>query len=109
MSTTLPAPLAAYLAAKQNRDGDALIATLTDDAVITDEGNEYHGKQEIRAWHEKASVAVNATYRIGEAATVGRRTIVEIDVAGDFPGSPVTLYFHVTFRDDKIAALTVVP
>lgn len=109
MPTTLPSALADYLAAKQNRDGDALIATLADDAVITDEGREYHGKDEIRAWHEKASVAVNATYEIGEAATVGKRTIVEVGVAGDFPGSPVTLYFHVAFRDEKIAALTVVP
>jgi hypothetical protein len=66
MQSTLPAPLAAYLKAKQHHDGDALLATLTDDVVITDEGRE-------------------------------------------FPGSPVTLYFHAALRDGRIAALTVLP
>ena len=40
---------------------------------------------------------------------MGGRTVVEMRVAGDFPGSPVTVWFHVGFRDGLISSLTVVP
>ena len=74
MSTTitLPAPVAAYLEAKQRYDSDAMVAALTEDA-----------------------------------AAVGERTVVAVRVAGNFPGSPVTLYFYFTLRDDLVAALTI--
>ncbi|MFC1430277.1 nuclear transport factor 2 family protein [Streptacidiphilus sp. N1-3] len=105
--TTLPAPVAAYLEAKQAHDSDALLAALTEDAVITDEGNEYRGSDAIRAWNEKASKAVGATYAVEDVAAVADRTVVAVEVAGNFPGSPVTLYFHFALRDDRIAALTI--
>ncbi len=107
MSTVLPAVVVEYLAAKQNHDSDALLATLTDDAVITDEGREYRGAAAIRAWQEEASAAVAATYAVEDSAAVGDRTVVAVRVAGNFPGSPVPLYFHVALRDDKISAVTV--
>ena len=106
-STTLPAPIAAYLKAKQHYDSDALVAALTEDAVITDEGQEYQGAEAIRAWNEKASKALGVTYAVEDAAAVGERTVVAVRVAGNFPGSPVTLYFYFTLRDDLVAALTV--
>jgi ketosteroid isomerase-like protein len=108
MSSPLPTAVAQYLAAKQNHDSDALLATLTDDAVITDEGRQYRGAAAIRAWHEEASAAVAATYAVTDAAAVGDRTVVAVRVAGDFPGSPVPLYFHIALREDKISAVTVV-
>jgi ketosteroid isomerase-like protein len=109
MSTTtaLPAPVAAYLRAKQEYDTDGLLAVLTEDAVVTDEGREYRGAEAIRAWNEKASKAVAATYTVEDVAAVGERTVVAVRVAGNFPGSPVTLYFHIALRDGRVAALTV--
>ena len=108
MSTTLPTPIAAYLEAKKDYDTDALLATLSDDAVITDEGTEYRGEAAIRAWNDRASKAVKATYDVADAATVAGRTIVAVRVAGEFPGSPVTLFFHIVLQEDRSAALTVV-
>ena len=60
----LPVALDEYLKAKRDRDGDALMATLVDDAVVRDEGHEYRGKDEIRAWHDEVSVALQATYQV---------------------------------------------
>lgn len=104
---TLPTPIANYLAAKRNHDSEALVAALTDDAVINDEGQEYRGADTIKAWNDKASTAVSATYELRDAAEIADRTVAAIKVAGDFPGSPVTLYFHFALRDDKVAALTI--
>ena len=108
MSTSLPTAVAQYLAAKQNHDGDALLATLTDDAVINDEGKEYRGAAAIRAWQQEASTAVAATYEVTDAAVVGDRTVVAVLIAGNFPGSPIRLYFHIALRGDRISAVTVV-
>ncbi|HEY4022660.1 MAG TPA: nuclear transport factor 2 family protein [Pseudonocardiaceae bacterium] len=106
-ATTLPGPIAAYLTAKQNHDVDALLATLSEDAVITDEGTHYRGADAIREWNQKASTEVAATYAIREAVRLLDRTVVAVEVAGNFPGSPVTLFFHFTLRADKVAALTI--
>jgi ketosteroid isomerase-like protein len=108
MSVTLPEPIAAYLEAKKDYDTDALLTTLTDDAVITDEGVEYRGPEAIRAWNERASKAVQATYRVQDVAEKGDEIVVTVEVAGNFPTSPVTLHFHTTLRSDKIASMTMV-
>jgi hypothetical protein len=107
MSLTLPTAIAAYLQAKADYDTDALLATLTGDAVITDEGNKYRGEAAIRAWNEKASKEVEAIYEVEDAAAIAGRTVAAVRVAGKFPSSPVTLFFHIALRGDKIAALTV--
>lgn len=107
--TTLPAAVSQYLQAKKNHDSDALLATLTADAVITDEGHQYSGAHTIRAWNDKASTSVQATYQVLDAGTIGERVVVAVSVSGQFPGSPVTLYFLFTVRADRIAALTIIP
>jgi ketosteroid isomerase-like protein len=107
MSLTLPTAIAGYLQAKADYDSEALLATLTEDAVITDEGNEYRGQAAIRAWNEKASKQVEATYQVEDAAAIAGRTVVAVRVAGKFPDSPVTLFFHIALRGEKIAALTI--
>ncbi len=110
MSTiTLAAPVAAYIAAKQAGDHDATVAAFAPDAVVTDEGVEHRGTAAIRQWLEDVTSSFRPTYEVVDTADVGDRTVVAVEVAGDFPGSPVTLYFHITLRDGAIAALTIVP
>jgi hypothetical protein len=108
-TAVLPAAVEAYLQAKMDYDGDALLATLTGDAVITDEGRAHTGADDIRAWNDKASKEVAATYEVLDTAVVGERTVVALRVSGNFPGSPVPLYYFIALRDGKISALTVLP
>jgi hypothetical protein len=105
----LPAAIRAYLQAKMDYDGDALLATLTGDAVITDEGQAHTGAGDIRAWNDKASKEVAAAYEVLDTAVIGERTVVALRVSGNFPGSPVPLYYFIALRDGKISALTVLP
>jgi hypothetical protein len=108
-TATLPAAVKAYLQAKMDYDSDALLATLTGDAVITDEGRAHTGAGDIRSWNNRASKEVAATYEVLDTAVIGERTVVAIRVSGNFPGSPVPLYYFIALRDGKISALTVLP
>ncbi|GAA4592903.1 nuclear transport factor 2 family protein [Planotetraspora phitsanulokensis] len=106
-SPSLPEPVAAYLRAKRAHDGDALVATLTEDAVIVDDGKRYQGAAVVRAWNDEASKKVRATYDVRDVAENDGRTLVSVEVGGDFPGSPVVLRFDFTVDGDKISALTI--
>ena len=91
-----------YFARAAAPDLDAYLAQFTDDAVAEDEGRRHEGIAAIRAW--RAGVPpVSYTVKSVE----GMRAVVEI--AGDFPGSPVPLTFGFAFRGEKIRRLTIRP
>ena len=43
------------------------------------------------------------------AFAIGAATLVDIRVAGNFPGSPVELHHHFTVSNERITALTICP
>jgi len=81
-------------------------ALFADDATVEDEGREHHGLDAIRAWRaEVPSSRTPSTPRTGR-----RRLRRHVDIAGDFPGSPVRLTFHFEFDPaDRITTLTIRP
>ena len=44
-----------YFEADARRDIEAIVALFTDEAVVVDEGQTYHGTAEIRGWQEGAA------------------------------------------------------
>ncbi len=96
MKTQLPQPIATYMQATNAHDTDALLACFTADAVVTDEGQEYHGVSQIRAWREKTNEQYQFTLEVTDIAEGGNETIVTTLVSGNFDGSPVQLHFHFT-------------
>jgi ketosteroid isomerase-like protein len=109
MPIDLPRPLTDYLNAKRSHDTHALLATLTADAVITDEGNTYTGSAAIRDWNARASAAVQATYDVKAAERIADHFVLTVQVAGNFPTSPATLYFYAALRGEGIAAMAMLP
>jgi uncharacterized protein (TIGR02246 family) len=107
MSTQLPQPLAAYIQAANAHDTQALLGTFASDAVVTDEGHEYRGHEEIREWSHRTSQEYQATLDVTEVTQTRDETVVTVQVAGTFDGSPIQLRFHFTFSGDKIAALAI--
>ena len=107
MTTQLPQPIATYIQATNTHDIDALLASFTPDAVVTDEGQEYHGPAEIRAWREKTNEQYQFTLDVIDIAERGNKMVVTTLVSGNFDGSPVQLHFHFTLIGDKIAALSI--
>ena len=88
-------------------DADAYFAQFADDAIVEDEDHAYRGIAAIRAWRTKVP---RVTYTIHDVTTSSTGHDAAVDIAGDFPGSPVTLTFHFQFAaSGHITALTIRP
>jgi SnoaL-like domain len=107
MSTQLSQPIAAYIHAANAHDTHALLGTLTANAVVTDEGRQYRGHDEIKGWSHRSIQEYQATLDVTEVTQTRNETVVTAQVAGTFDGSPIQLRFHSTISGGKIAALTI--
>ncbi len=107
MKTQLTQPIATYIQATNAHDTDALLACFTADAVVSDEGQEYHGVSQIRAWREKTNEQYHYTVEVTDVTGGDNETVVLTEVSGNFEGSPVQLHYHFTLTGDKIAALSI--
>jgi SnoaL-like domain len=82
-------------------------AQFTEDALVEDEGRELRGLDAIRAWRAEVP---SVEYSIRDVVPDGDGEAAKVDIAGDFPGSPVCLTFHFEFTaDGHIAVLTIRP
>src|SRR5260221_7568334 len=106
-SMTTPQPIAAYVRAANSHDTDSLLTSFTDDSRVTDEGQDYHGLDQIRAWSNKVNEQYYVALDILDCVEVGNETVWTVQVSGTFDGSPIQLPLHVTLRADKIAALNI--
>ena len=106
MKTSLPSPITSYFQAANAHDTSALLAAFTADAVVTDEGHDYHGPA-IRAWSEKVNAAYQPKAEVLDATAIPDGMLVTSRVSGTFPGSPAELHFRFTLADNRIAALRI--
>jgi uncharacterized protein (TIGR02246 family) len=107
MPLDLSAPLAAYFAASNAHDADALLSIFADDASVHDEGREMIGLAAIRGWAEGTFRNYRMTITPNEVERLGDATVVRVQVAGAFPGSPIELPFRFEIADRKIIALEI--
>jgi SnoaL-like protein len=85
----------------------AYFAQFAVDAIVEDEGQQYRGIDAIRAWRREVP---KVSYTVGEVELHADENVVHAEVAGDFPGSPVTLAFGFRFADDgRIQRLVIRP
>jgi hypothetical protein len=88
-------------------DTDAYFAQFAVDATVEDEGHEHHGIDAIRAWRGEVPPV---SYAVRDMAPSDGGHVARAEIAGDFPGSPVTLAFGFTFTDDgHVQTLTIRP
>lgn len=107
--TAQPAPVQAYLKAKLAADAEGQLAVFAPDAMVLDDGNRYDGIDAIKAWTHRTQSEYTITYAVGATTVTGERTVVYIEIAGNFPGSPVPLHFDFTVDRDHVTALTIAP
>lgn len=119
----VPTVISTYLAAKLGSEVDTILDCFTDDALVHDEGKDHLGRVAIRAWLGELASKYTLTYRVlgahrwpATAATAAPTTTapttaaaLRVEVAGNFPGSPVVLHQHFSLAGDRIAALTICP
>ena len=103
----LPAALAAYFAAKNRHDIDAMLLPFSDDATVRDEGEEMRGPVEIRIWMEETTRKYRVTAEVRGFDTDGETYRVAARVSGSFPGSPAVLHYQFGLTDDRISHLEI--
>jgi hypothetical protein len=107
MTEAAPAELIRrYFELAPQPDADPFFDQFADDATVEDEGTEYHGMESIRAW--RATVPL-VTYNVHAIQVRGAGWDAAVNIAGDFPGSPVRLTFHFEFSAERITKLTIRP
>ena|SRR5258706_13553862 len=107
MSAKLPEPLAAYYAAKNVHDIDAMLATFAEDASVKDEGREHRGREAIRLWMEETTKKYRVTVDVLEVSAADGKTLVTALVSGNFAGSPARLHYVFALAQEKISRLEI--
>jgi hypothetical protein len=107
----LPAPVAAYIAATNAFDADALIGCFAEGALVNDQLRDYWGLDAIEAWAGREIIGDKVTMNVVKVVEHFGDTIVTAHMDGDYdktglPG-PLVLAFHFTLRADKIVRLII--
>lgn len=106
--TALPGKLAAYFAAQNAHDIDAIVACFTPDARVHDENEDIVGTAAIRAWKVETGTKYKVSVEPLECRTEDDLSVVVARVSGNFPGSPAELTYRFGLADDgRIAALEI--
>ena len=107
----LPTCVAAYIAATNAFDADALVACFAAGALVNDQLRDYWGIDAIKAWAEREIIGDKVTMQVVKVVEHFGDVIVTANVDGDYdktglPG-PLVLAFHFAVRADKIARLII--
>ena len=96
-----------YFDLASQSDTEDYFAQFTEDAIVEDEGVQRKGIDAIRAWRTEVP---RVAYTVHDIATADPGNDAHVEIAGDFPGSPIRLTFHFEFTaNDHIAALDIHP
>ena len=107
MTLDAPEPIAAYLAAEEAKDADALSRCFTEDGTVHDEGREYRGRDSIRQWKQEVDTKYRYVMQTVNTQTHGDKVTVRARVTGEFPGSSVELDLVFKVSNDKIVSLEI--
>jgi hypothetical protein len=108
----LPPPVAAYIAATNAFELDALMATFADDALVNDHRNEFPGLAAIRSWAQREIIADRVTMKLTSATVRGAAVAVTAIIDGNFDRTglpdPLLLTFYFTIGNSRIDQLVIV-
>jgi hypothetical protein len=103
----MPGIVNLYFEADRRNDADALLEAFAVEAVVKDEGARHKGIAAIRDWWMAAKGTAQYVAEPMETTVEDGRTLVRARVSGQFPGSPVTLAYAFTIKDDRIVDLEI--
>src|SRR5260221_8988180 len=107
MALDVPEPIAAYLAAEEAKDADALSRCFTEDGTVHDEGRDYRGRDAIRQWKQAADEKYRYVLQMVNAQAHGNEVTVRGRLTGELPGSPIELDHIFKLSNNKIASLEI--
>jgi hypothetical protein len=105
----LPDTIKTFMTALTTPEDGRALATFTTDAVVTDEGRDYTGRDEIGAWLAASAGEYTYTSEFTGATTTGTTIDVGQHLEGNFPGGVVDLHFRFTLDGGLISRLVIEP
>lgn len=103
-------PISDFVRAINERSSDDFLAVFTENAVITDEGHEYHGIAAIKEWNAEKNFGANITLNPIEITERNGKTILTAEVDGDFDKTglpdPFSMDLYFTVDESLITALS---
>src|SRR5260221_10542211 len=97
-----------YFEADARRDIDAIVALFSDEAVVVDEGQTYHGPQEIRGWRGGVASAYQYTTQVHDTKRLDEKSyLVAGRLTRNFPGGTAELQLRFTIHPDLIHRLEI--
>jgi ketosteroid isomerase-like protein len=103
----LPPLIQRYIDVSNAHDVESILECFADDAVVCDENATQRGKIDIERWVTTTIEKYKFQFKPLRSQERGNETAVSVQVSGTFPGSPISLDYHFTVADDKIACLTI--
>ncbi|WP_445168239.1 nuclear transport factor 2 family protein [Mycolicibacterium sp. Dal123E01] len=105
----LPDTIKTFLTALDAREVDRAVATFISAAVVTDEGRDYTGRDEIGAWLSVAAGEYTYTTEFTGATTTDTTVDVQQHLEGDFPGGVADLHYRFALDGRLISRLVIEP
>jgi len=98
----MPPSIAAFIKATNAHKSDEFLATLTESAIVTDEGQEYRGIAAIKKWSDEKYIGARVTLDAVDLMNSNGKTIVTLKVDGNFDKTglpdPFLMDFHFTIN-----------
>jgi ketosteroid isomerase-like protein len=109
VTTSVPAPLQAFIDTTNRGDSAAFIAVFTEDALLDDWGRVFHGRDGVASWNRTDNIGKHVHFELVGIEETGDpdQVVATLTVSGGgFNGTgPMTF----TFRDGRIARLVISP
>ena len=107
MPIDLALPIDLYLKAENSGDVRLLADCFAFNAIVRDEGHTYKGLTSIQQWKAETKKKYSHTVEPLQVTHRDGKTVLKAKIAGNFPGSPVTLNFGFVLKEGKIASLDI--
>lgn len=106
----LPETVKTYLTAHSAGEDARVLSAFTADAVVTDEGRDHHGHQEINSWLTGVAGEYTYTTEFTGGTTLDDATVDVIQhLEGNFPGGTADLHFRFSLDGALISRLVIEP
>ena len=107
MPVKLPPIIQYYIDASNAHDVKWILGCFADDATVRDENATHRSKIDIERWIATTIEKYKFHFKPLSSEERGSETVVSVEISGTFPGSPISLDYHFTIADGKIASLII--
>jgi hypothetical protein len=104
----VPEVIRRYFDAAERRDTEAVVATMSAQVEVVDDGRAWHGHDGVRAWKTEVTSAFDYTTELIGIRDTGPATyVVTGHLTGSFPGGEADLDYAFRLADGLIATLDI--